>query len=314
MTDQTQPAPPEEKKPMPPALIAGGSPIAIVPQDIDQIWRVAGMIIKANMSTKSLDSQEKVAVAIMHGLELGLTPMAAIQSIAVINGTPSIWGDGMIALVRKSGLLEDIIESVEDDKDGPTIAVCKVKRAGSPSWVVQSFTRPEAMRAGLWKKAGPWTQYPRRMMQMRARSWALRDAFPDVLRGLHSAEEAADMIDVTPRGSATTAPPEPRRSDYVYADQGGPKEKEPDADPPHDAETGELKEPTAADKWTAIGTGQEALTASIIALIDSAKSEADLAHVEEFNAARYAKFTDGNRRKIALAIKDIRDSLGSGPS
>jgi hypothetical protein len=56
---------------------------------------------------------------------------------------------------------------------------------------------------GLKGKQGPWTNYPKRMLQMRARSWCLRDVYPDVLRGVHVAEEAQDMPekDVTPAAS-----------------------------------------------------------------------------------------------------------------
>ena len=56
----------------------------------------------------------------------------------------------------------------------------------------------DAKRAGLAGKSGPWTQYPRRMLQMRARGFALRDAFPDLLRGLVTAEEAMDYPTPTP--------------------------------------------------------------------------------------------------------------------
>ena len=59
-----------------------------------------------------------------------------------------------------------------------------------------TFTVGDAIRAGLWKKAGPWTMYPKRMLQMRARSFALRDAFPDVLRGLVATEEVEDYQEV----------------------------------------------------------------------------------------------------------------------
>jgi hypothetical protein len=197
-----------------PPLVAGGQIAAIIPNSFESAFRMAQVIVAAKMAPASLDTPEKACVAILHGLEVGLTPMAALQSIAVINGMPTIYGDGMLALVRASGLLEEIIEDVEvDDKGEPTIAVCKVKRRGENQWVISSFTRPEAQRAGLWSKAGPWQQYRPRMMKMRARSWALRDKFADVLRGLHMAEEALDM------GSVSIAPPprEPRRSD-VEAD------------------------------------------------------------------------------------------------
>jgi hypothetical protein len=297
-----------------PPLVGGGKIAAIVPQDFESAYRLANVVVSSGMAPKSLDTVEKATVAILHGLEVGFTPMAALQSIAVVNGMPTIFGDGMIALVRASGLLEDIIETVEDDKDGPTIAVCKVKRAGQPSWTVQAFTRPQAMKAGLWRKQGPWTQYPQRMMQMRARSWALRDAFPDVLRGLGSAEEMSDMVDVTASGSATTAPPEPRRSDYVHAEAAAdPTAK---SDPPHNEETGEIKEPAGkgdaetANPWLAEGTGQEALTKAIIVLIGKAKTEADLEAIDKANGARVAKFTQANRAAIANVrddkLEDIR--------
>ena len=172
----TAPAAPPAPKP---ALIGGGRIAAIVPQDFESAYRLATVVSKSGMAPKSLDSVEKCTVAIMHGLELGLTPMAALQSIAVVNGMPTVFGDGLLARVRASDLMEDLQESVESDASGPTVAVCKVKRRGQASWVVHSFTRAEAMKAGLWKKAGPWSQYPQRMMQMRARSWALRDAFAD---------------------------------------------------------------------------------------------------------------------------------------
>jgi hypothetical protein len=194
-----------------PPLIAGGQIAAIIPNSFESAFRMAQVIVAAKMAPASLDTPEKACVAILHGLEVGLTPMAALQSIAVINGMPTIYGDGMLALVRASGLLEEIIEDVEvDDKGEPTIATCKVKRRGEAQWAISSFTRPEAQRAGLWNKAGPWQQYRPRMMKMRARSWALRDKFADILRGLHMAEEALDMGSVS---IAPARPPEPRRSD-----------------------------------------------------------------------------------------------------
>jgi hypothetical protein len=55
------------------------------------------------------------------------------------------------------------------------------------------------------------------MLQMRARGWCLRDTFPDVLGGLVMAEEAADIVDITDQGSATTAPPEPKRTECGFA-------------------------------------------------------------------------------------------------
>lgn len=75
--------------------------------------------------------------------------------------------------------------------DGET-ASCRVKRVGEDEQT-RTFSMSDAQQAGLKGKQGPWAQYPKRMRQMRARSFALRDVFPDVLRGMPMAEEVQDI-------------------------------------------------------------------------------------------------------------------------
>jgi hypothetical protein len=72
------------------------------------------------------------------------------------------------------------------------VAFCRAKRRGQDAVVESRFSVDDAKRAHLWGKAGPWTQYPSRMLQLRARGFCLRDAFPDVLKGLITVEEAKD--------------------------------------------------------------------------------------------------------------------------
>lgn len=158
------------------------------PRDFDEAWRMADYLANSDMVPKDFKGKPgNCLVAVQWGAELGLKTMQAIQNIAVINGRPSLWGDVMLALVRASPLCEYVVETVADDR-----AICKVKRRGEPEQV-REFTRADAEMAKLWGKEGPWRNYPKRMLQMRARAWALRDVFTDVLKGLHMAEEAIDM-------------------------------------------------------------------------------------------------------------------------
>ncbi|NBW22199.1 MAG: hypothetical protein EBR82_81035, partial [Caulobacteraceae bacterium] len=92
-----------------------------------------------------------------------------------------------LALVLKSGLCGKFKEWVTEDGSA---AYCQSWRDGSE--YTQYFTMQEAEKAGLTSKKGPWQEYPRRQLQMRARSWHLRDTYPDVLCGLGIAEEAID--------------------------------------------------------------------------------------------------------------------------
>tara|TARA_B100000886_G_scaffold131324_1_gene88561 strand:- start:1144 stop:1998 length:855 start_codon:yes stop_codon:yes gene_type:complete len=132
-----------------------------------------------------------ILVAIQWGYEIGLAPMQALQNIAVINGRPSLWGDSLIAVCKHHpewrGIEETYIE--EEDK-----AVCIVKRNvhGETEVTKAEFSYKDAQKARLANKPGPWQDYPKRMMQLRARGFALRDAFPDAIKGLITTEEAQD--------------------------------------------------------------------------------------------------------------------------
>jgi hypothetical protein len=156
-----------------------------------------------------------ILVCVQWGYEIGLAPMQALQNIAVINGKPSVYGDAALALVQASPLCEGIDEHIENEGTPNPVAVCIARRKGRMP-VVARFSVEDAKRAGLWGKQGPWQAYPKRMLQMRARGFALRDAFPDVLKGLITAEEAQDYPsedrqpakDITPRNplDAISAP------------------------------------------------------------------------------------------------------------
>lgn len=158
------------------------------PRNFDEAWRMAEILANSDMVPKDFKGKpENCLIAMQWGHEVGLKSMQAIQNIAVINGRPALWGDAVIALVRNSPLCEFVTEN----DDGHT-ATCRVKRRGEPEQL-RSFSMDDAKSAGLLGKQGPWSSYPKRMRQMRARAFALRDVFADVLRGLPVAEEVMDI-------------------------------------------------------------------------------------------------------------------------
>lgn len=188
-------------------VLASARQIGLTPQSIDEAIRMAEIMSKANIVPKDYQGNPaNILVAIQWGAEIGLPPLQAMQNIAVINGRPSVWGDAVIALVRGSGLLESIQEDISDSS-----ATCTVKRRGEGA-TARTFTMDDAKKAGLAGKQGPWSQYPKRMLQMRARAWALRDVFPDILRGVFVAEEAQDMPEERPMGHAEVIPSQPTGS------------------------------------------------------------------------------------------------------
>lgn len=190
------------------------------PKSMEDMLQLARMVASSGLAPSTLKSPEAVLVAMQHGMELGLSPMQAVQSVAVINGRPSIWGDAALALAMSHPDFEDIEETFERGKtEDELLARCEVKRKGR-SPVIRTFSVADAKRAKLWREkptftkrgqggstyeadSGPWWSYPKRMLQMRARSFAIRDAFPDALKGVSIVEE---MRDVTPREPRKESP------------------------------------------------------------------------------------------------------------
>lgn len=199
-----------EERPQRLPILAGGAVRAIVPQDFEGAYRMATMAVRGGLNVRGLETVEKCMVAILHGMEVGLTPMAAIQSIAVINGRPTIYGDGAIGLCLNAPVCEWIEETESGTFPNDDYkAICRAKRKGSPKITMGEFSIADAKQARLWDtrekvtrkgKNGnyealndsPWFKYPKRMLKFRAR-WALRDGFADVLKGLHLREEIEDM-------------------------------------------------------------------------------------------------------------------------
>lgn len=180
---------------------------SLVPTTMDEMELFAEKLSKSILVPK--DYQGKPAncfVAIQWGLECGLAPLQALQSIAVINGKPSMYGDALLAMVRA----DSRCLGVHEEQDGG-VATCIIKRKhsdGSVEEVKRTFSMKQAQQAGLSNRP-TWKAYPERMLQHRARGNAIRDAFPDVIHGLISAEEAQDYDepkDVTPRQEAVAPP------------------------------------------------------------------------------------------------------------
>lgn len=164
-------------------------PYSITPTTFAEAKEYAATLSKTQLVPKQYYNRpDDTLVAIQIGSELGLKPLQALQNIAVINGKPSIYGDALMALVLSHPDCEDIVEEFDNET---MTAKCTVVRKGHKAYTVK-FSKQDAMDAGLWGKIGPWKTYAKRMLQMRARGFAVRDKFADAIGGLITAEEAQD--------------------------------------------------------------------------------------------------------------------------
>jgi hypothetical protein len=190
-----------------PALVTGNTLKALIPQSVEEAWRMAEMIYRSGIAPRDMNAPEKIVTSIFYGMEVGLPPMQAVQSIAVVNGRPTIWGDAALGLVQGSGKMAGFKEWIEGEGESMT-AFCTCHRVGYQEPIEYSFTVADAKTAGLWGKTGPWKQYPKRMLALRARAFALRNGFADVLKGLGVREEVADYITPNAEHAATQQTPQ----------------------------------------------------------------------------------------------------------
>jgi len=163
---------------------------SLTPSNLNEAMQFSEMIAASSLVPRDFKNKPgDTLVAIQMGSELGLPPMQALQNIAVINGRPCVWGDALPALAKNHPKYEKMEETFDEST---MTATCVIKRKGEKA-EVRTFSQADAQVAGLWNKEGTWKKYPKRMLQMRARSFAIRDVFPDALKGLYVAEDALDI-------------------------------------------------------------------------------------------------------------------------
>lgn len=173
------------------AVAASRPQFDMSPQTFEQALTFSDYLAKSDMVPKNYQGKAgNCLIAMQWGFEIGLKPLQALQSIAVINGKPSIYGDAGKALLLHHGCIieEDDTEIIK--KNG--IARCTITRPNRRP-VSRTFSLEDAKSAGLLNKDGPWKQYQSRQMAWRAFWFAARDAASDLLRGLNGAEEAQDI-------------------------------------------------------------------------------------------------------------------------
>lgn len=201
----------------------GGQVAAIVPQSIEEVFRVAKGVVQSGLAPYSMVAKKTpeeqisaVAIVIMSGAELGLKPMAALRAFTVINGKPALYGDGLINVVRASGRVKRLRTGC-DERAGKLVGWCEAERSDTGESSRVEFSQDDAVRAGLWQDKAlidkevwenrqkvlkkdqpndsPWYRYPKRMLAWRAAGYCLRELFGDVLGGIRDEFEEREIAE-----------------------------------------------------------------------------------------------------------------------
>lgn len=194
------------------SMQSGGKVKAIVPQNIEEAFRMADAIFMSGMYPESyaadanrktgkamgdidrVATTSRIMVGIQKAMEVGLPPISGLSSIYIVNNRPTIFGDGIPAILYSSGKVTRFKEWSEGEwgTDG-YVCKCLIQRNDMEDPIEREFSWADAKKAGLINKTGPWTTHPKRQLQMRARGFAARDGAADLLNGLGIYEEVIDI-------------------------------------------------------------------------------------------------------------------------
>lgn len=168
---------------------------------------LAGKIANTEFVPKSLRGNPAAIVACMlYGREIGIGLMESLQSIDVVDGSPTPNAELQRGLVLAAGHHFDWVERTN------TRCVVEGKRVDNGDALRVSYTIDDARAAGLVGRDN-WKKRPRAMLTARATSELCRTLFPDVVKGLgYTADELLEANVDTATGEIAPEPPTARRT------------------------------------------------------------------------------------------------------
>jgi hypothetical protein len=316
-----------------------------VAHDMEGMWRLAQAFANSEVckARRDIKSAWDVYMILSHGESVGFHPVQSLNTIMVVNGRTSVWGDGAKALAEQFAQTEYIKEWIEGDEH-EWVAHCEIKRRDRPLPTHCTFSWEDAKRAKLSTR-DTYQSYPKRMLQMRARLFAIRDAVPEALMGLATVEEQQDIrepvkfdpdkaigaapakpapdrlkdrltgrdIEKLPAaGESDTLPPvEPpptgTPADETPAPEPKPKGRKKAAEPVQDAPEPEtVPEPSEAPVESEAGLSGYEKAVAIVGEITEAGSREAEAMIQRWLAK--SKYTEGHfeGETQQLALKQIR--------
>lgn len=132
-------------------------------------------------------SQAEGFARIVAGAQMGMKPIQAINGIAMINGHPTLHSDSIPCIVMASGLVSGMKYVFRGEGDEMECTFY-VKRKDVEEYQEWTYSMSDAKQAGLLNNT-TWKLHPKKMLFNRARSWCLRNTFPDVIGNIYTKEE-----------------------------------------------------------------------------------------------------------------------------
>ena len=285
--------------------------------DWELMHKQAVVLHKSGLLPTSIKSPEAVMAIVLIGRELNIPMMTALNNINVIAGKPTIPPQLMLAMINRTGELEQ--SKLWDE--GET-AFFTLKRRGREAYTA-SFSMEDARQFKTSEGYGDqkrtislsekhnWKSQPRIMRQWRAIAACARVVFPDVVLGLYTPDEMGARVNEDGELDSEPKPEpveeKPKRAARKPAPTNGTPQVEASAAEPSTDETAGVgvgsDDPLAGIENTE-NAAIEAQRAQIIAEIKSLSGASD----EEFEAWANGPKIDLYNRTI-MRLRETLETL-----
>lgn len=166
---------------------------------MDKVW--AQEVIDSGLVPETLTDPEQILIIIEQGKELGLSPFVALNNLHVIKGRPVLSATMLGALLKRRNIEWIIVEDYVPVKNSKDEVVnhrttyefyWKSKVTNNPMKARHSVTWNQLDLAGYTDKQN-YERFPKEMMRARCISSGVRAYFPEVLLGMYTDVEMADV-------------------------------------------------------------------------------------------------------------------------
>jgi hypothetical protein len=172
---------------------------------VEVAFRIGQAAARAGNYKSKNDAE--LALRVKYGMEMGLGPATALQSVTVINGSPALTAAAIAA--KLGGHPHYDYEVTEHTDERCTIVVHRFKRNEWRACPPSTFTMQDAQQAGLVRQ-GPWKQYPKNMLFARALTNAARWHAAEVFGGaVYTPDELGATVNEEGEVVSLPAQPEP---------------------------------------------------------------------------------------------------------
>lgn len=177
---------------IPPAP-AGLATIEAEIQQFEFDWRKAQALSRSRMVPAHFQGKaEDCMVAVMMARQLGINDLLALQNIQLISGRPGFSASFAIGMANTRGPFAGPI-TWETKGKGDSLAVTAMATVRATGERVSATVSMEIAKAEGWTKNAKYRSMPEQMLRYRSATWLIRLHCPEVLLGMSTAEELADI-------------------------------------------------------------------------------------------------------------------------